>query len=193
MMTDPSVMRFLLGRRSHSVRLLSAPGPDRAAMTELLTAAARVPDHGKLEPWRFIVMQGAASAALAETVAVRGAERRLSAEACAKAADHFARSPAMVVVVASPKASEKIPEFEQTLSVGAVCLSLVNAALASGWGACWLTGWAATDPEVQAALGLGSHEWVAGFIHIGTRTTPPPERPRPEIAALTEWRDTAAS
>ncbi|TVP72908.1 MAG: nitroreductase [Rhodobacteraceae bacterium] len=192
MNADPTVMRFLLSRRSHPVRLLSTPAPDRATVTELLTAAARVPDHGKLEPWRFIVMQGAASAGIARVVAARGAQLGLAVEACNKAADHFAKSPLMVVVVASPKASEKIPEYEQTLSVGAVCLSLVNAALASGWGACWLTGWAATDPEVQAALGLASHEWVAGFIHIGTRTTTPPERPRPEIAALTEWRDSPA-
>jgi nitroreductase len=88
-------------------------------------------------------------------------------------------------VVASPKPSEKIPELEQTLSAGAVCLSLVNAALASGWGACWLSGWPAYDSEIQGALGLAPQEWIAGFIHIGTSAATPPERPRPDIAALT--------
>ncbi len=185
---DPAVMTFLQTRRSRSIRLLSAPAPEREAVMQLLTAAARVPDHGKLEPWRFIVLEGAACARLADTVAVRGANLGLAPEACDKAAGTFAGSPMIVTVVASPKTSEKIPEYEQSLSAGAVCLSLVNAALASGWGACWLTGWAATDPEVQAALGLEPHEWVAGFIHIGTSTATPPDRPRPDIARLTEWR-----
>ena len=94
----------------------------------------------------------------------------------------------MVAVVASPKPSESIPKVEQTLSAGAACLSLLNAALASGWGACWLTGWAAHDRAfVTEGLGLGAEEFIAGMIHIGTERRTPPERPRPDMAAITTW------
>ncbi len=182
------VMDFLLTRRSRPAKMLTAPAPDRDALMRLLTVAARVPDHGKLEPWRFIVLTPAAIARLTETIAARATERDLPPEARAKAVSPFASSPVVVAVVASPKPSAKIPEIEQTLSVGGVCLSLVNAALASGWGACWLTGWPAMDRPVLDSLGLAPHEWIAGFIHIGTCSITPPERPRPDIAQLTEWR-----
>ncbi len=189
MTQDPAAMAFLLSRRSRPARMLATPAPDRATLTGLLTAAARVPDHGKLEPWRFIVLTAPALAALARTVSARAEALGLPPEAADKAAVTFAQSPLAVAVVASPKPSEKIPQIEQTLSAGAVCLSLVNAALASGWGACWLTGWAAMDKGVQDSLGLAPQEWIAGFIHIGTSSATPPERPRPDIAALTTWRD----
>ena len=91
--------------------------------------------------------------------------------------------------LSSPKPSEKIPDWEQTLSAGAVCLSLVNATLAAGWGANWLTGWAARDPEILAHLGAAAPEFVAGFIHIGAETAAPPDRPRPDVAAITRWLD----
>lgn len=92
------------------------------------------------------------------------------------------------MVVASPKPSDKVPEIEQTLSAGAVCLQLVNAALAAGWGANWLSGWASHDRDWRERnLGLMPHEWIAGVIHIGTETNPPPERPRPDTDAMTEW------
>lgn len=98
-------------------------------------------------------------------------------------------SPVIVAVVFSPVDSSKVPEWEQVLSTGALCLGLVNAALASGWGAAWLTGFAALDQSfAQANLGIAAHERVAGLIHIGTRGAQPPERPRPDIAAKTEWR-----
>ncbi|WP_071795024.1 nitroreductase family protein [Natronohydrobacter thiooxidans] len=189
MTTDNAVLDFLLSRRSRPAKMLATPVPDRSQMTQLLAAAARVPDHGKLEPWRFIVLTAAANAKLAQSVAKRGADLGLQPDACEKAAACFADSPLIVAVVASPKPSEKIPQIEQTLSAGAVCLSLVNAALASGWGACWLTGWAATDKEILASLGLAPQEWIAGFIHIGTSAATPPERPRPDIDSLTEWRE----
>ena len=187
MQNTPAVMEFLLARRSRPAKLLRAPAPDRAQLKLLLTAAARAPDHGKLEPWRFVVLDGPACARVARSVDARAAVLGLDAEKRAKAVAGFAGSPLIVAVVASPKASEKIPEIEQTLSAGAVCLSLVNAALASGWGACWLTGWAASDATIHAELGLTGQEWIAGFIHIGTADTHPPERPRPDIAALTTW------
>lgn len=189
MTSDNAVLDFLLSRRSRPAKMLSTPVPDRSRMMQLLTAAARVPDHGKLEPWRFIVLSASANAKLAQTVARRGTDLGLPPDACAKASATFADSPLIVAVVASPKSSEKIPQIEQTLSAGAVCLSLVNAALASGWGACWLTGWPAMDDEIQQDLGLASQEWIAGFVHIGTSAATPPERPRPEIDSLTEWRE----
>lgn len=179
-------MEFLRTRRSRPAKLLSAPVPEGAALEAILEAGLRVPDHGKLEPWRLMVLTQ--PAALADLVAARGAARGLGPDACEKAAVTFAHGPLIVAVIASPKPSEKIPEIEQTLSAGAVCLSLVNAALASGWGACWLTGWAAMDAQVQAELGLGPQEWIAGFIHIGTSTTQPPERPRPDLSAIVTWR-----
>lgn len=188
MTTENATLDFLLTRRSRPAKMLTPPVPDRSEMTQLLTAAARVPDHGKLEPWRFIVLSAAANAKLAQGISKRGADLGLSPDACEKASSTFADSPQIVAVVASPKPSEKIPQIEQTLSAGAVCLSLVNVALASGWGACWLTGWPAMDDEIQASLDLTPEEWIAGFIHIGTTAATPPERPRPDIDSLTEWR-----
>lgn len=187
MSENSDVMDFLLTRRSRPAKMLSAPAPDGAQLLRLLNAAARVPDHGKLEPWRFLVLERAACARLAPMIAARGEEQGVGAEKSIKAAATFADSPLIVAVVANPKPSEKIPQIEQTLSVGAVCLGLLNAALASGWGANWLTGWVASDRVILTELGLAPHEWIAGFIHIGTAQGMPPERPRPDIAALTTW------
>ena len=180
-------MDFLLTRRSRPPKLLAAPGPDRAAVERLLTAAVRVPDHGKLEPWRFVVLGGAGLARFAAAIRARAAESGADAD---KGALAFEQAPVAVAVVASPKPSEKIPAIEQTLSAGAVTLSLVNAALASGWGAAWLTGWPAYDrPLLETVLGLAPQEWIAGFVYLGTCATPPPDRPRPDIAAITTWAD----
>ncbi|MEM6595270.1 MAG: nitroreductase family protein, partial [Pseudomonadota bacterium] len=153
-----------------------------------LTAAARTPDHGKLEPWRFIVLQPAALTRLASLARSRGAELGHDPDKLNKVAAMFENAPLSVAVVASPKPSEKIPEVEQTLSAGAVCLALLNAALASGWGANWLTSWAAFDRDfLDRGLNLASHEFVAGFLHLGTETSTPPDRPRPDLDAITEW------
>lgn len=187
---NPAALDFLLTRRSRPAKTLAAPWPDRAALRPILTAAARTPDHGKLEPWRFIVLGRAANDRLAAQARDIGTQQDRDPDQIAKFADQFARSGLCVTVVASPKPSEKIPAVEQSLSAGAVCLSLLNAALASGWGANWLTGWGAHDPAFRAAaLGLDPHETVAGFIHIGSETAAPPDRPRPDIDAITDWRD----
>lgn len=181
----PEAMEFLLSRRSRPAKMLSAPAPDAAVLERLLTAAARVPDHGKLEPWRFIVIAPAALARLAARIEARGADLGLDPEQTAKAAQTFRAAPLVVAVVHSPKPSEKIPAFEQLMSSGAVCLGLVNAALAQGFGACWLTGWPAFDrPFLEGSLGLGAQELIAGFVHIGSCDATPPERPRPDVAAL---------
>jgi nitroreductase len=182
----PEVVDFLLTRRSRPPKMLCAPGPDRAATERILTAGARVPDHGKLEPWRFVVLGERAMQAFAAAVRARAPEAGQDAD---KGALAFEQAPVAIAVVASPKASEKIPAIEQTLSAGAVCLGLVNAALAGGWGAAWMTGWPAYDrPLLESGLGLGPAEWLAGFVYIGTEAVAPPDRPRPDLAAITEWR-----
>lgn len=189
-MTTPNqaALDFLLTRRSRPHKTLAAPAPDRDALRPLLTAAARTPDHGKLEPWRFIVLEQDALRRLSELARVRGAQLGQDADQIDKIAGMFLTAPMSIAVVASPKASAKIPEIEQTLSAGAVSLALLNAALAAGWGANWLTGWTAFDrPFLSQGLQLEEPEYVAGFIHIGTQTSTPPDRPRPDINAITTW------
>jgi nitroreductase len=184
----PEVLEFLLTRRSRPAKTLTAPVPDRATVQTLLTAAARSPDHGKLEPWRFIVLERAANLRLAELTRKRGAEAGIDQEKLEKNARSFEDAHLVVAVVACPKPSDKVPEVEQLLSAGAVCLALVNAGLAAGWGANWLTGWMAFDRGfLTEGLALSDREFVAGFIHLGTETAVPPERPRPDLAALTQW------
>lgn len=181
----PETLDFLLTRRSRPAKMLRAPAPDAATLTRLLTAAARVPDHGKLEPWRFVVVEPAALQRLSALISARGEALGMDTDKTEKAARSFADSPLVVAVVAVEKPSDKIPAIEQLLSAGAVCLSLVNAALAQGFGACWLTGWPAYDRFfLTDGLGLEGHETLAGFIHIGSCDTTPPDRPRPDIAAL---------
>ena len=185
---NPAAMEFLLTRRSRPAKTLTSPVPARAALMPILTAAARSPDHGKLEPWRFVVLEGAALKRLAELVAERGASLGKAREDIDKARSAYDNAGLVVAVIASPKPSDKIPEVEQTYSAGAVCLALLNAAQASGWGANWLTGWPVHDRIFCAAgLSLAGHETVAGMIHIGTETTPPPDRPRPDIETVTTW------
>jgi nitroreductase len=177
------VLTFLARRRSASANTLTEPGPSPIELDDLLHVAARVPDHGKLTPWRFILLEGEAKAAFAD---------KLAALAQAKG-DHRAvtklgklRTPPMgVAVIFSPVQAPDIPEWEQTLSAGAVCTNLLLAAGAMGYGANWITDWYAYDAEATALLGLKAGEKVAGFIFIGTTTEPPLERIRPDVKALT--------
>lgn len=185
---NPDAMVFLLSRRSRPAKTLVAPGPTRDELIPLLTAAARSPDHGKLEPWRFIVLRDGAMPRLADLAETRGRALGKTSEDIAKGRSQFDQGICAVAVIEAQKPSEKIPAIEQTYSAGAVCLALLNAALASGWGANWLTGWVAHDPEFgRVGLGLAENERVAGFIHIATEKVAPPERPRPDLAAITEW------
>jgi nitroreductase len=188
---NPTALEFLLTRRSRPAKTLTTPVPDRSALGLLLTAAARSPDHGKLEPWRFIVLQAPALARLAALTRDRGEALGLDPEKIAKGVAQYADAALAVAVISSPKPSDKIPQIEQVYSAGAVCLALLNAALAAGWGANWLSGWASHDRVfVTEGLRLAPHENIAGLIHIGTETTPPPERPRPDLEAITTWLDT---
>lgn len=185
---NPQALAFLQTRRSRPAKTLGLPVPDREALTPLLVAAARTPDHGKLEPWRFIVIEQAAMPRLAELAQTRGEALGLDAEKITKGRTQFDQGGLAVVVVEVQKASEKIPPLEQTYSAGAVCLALLNAALAAGWGANWLSGWPSHDRTfMQEGLGLAAHERIAGLIHIGTETSTPPDRPRPDIEQITTW------
>jgi len=185
---NPAAMDFLLTRRSRPAKTLASPAPDDAALAVLLTAAARSPDHGKLEPWRFVVLKGNALQRVAAEVGAAGARLEKSVEDITKAQAAFANSPLCVAVIEVQKDSPKIPAIEQTYSAGGVCLALLNAALAAGWGANWLSGWASHDRGfATSALDLAENERSAGFVHIGTETSTPPERPRPDLGQLTSW------
>lgn len=185
---NQAALDFLLTRRSRPAKTLATPAPDRATLEILLTAAARTPDHGKLEPWRFIVLEAPALKRLGALVAEIGATLGHDQAAIDKARSAYDDGVLAVAVIAAPVESDKVPQIEQVYSAGAVCLSLLNAALAGGWGANWLSGWASHERRFcEEGLGLAADESVAGLIHIGTERAAPPERPRPDLAAKTEW------
>lgn len=182
---NPALWAFLSTRASYPAKLMQGPGPAGAVLAEIVTAGLRVPDHGALCPWRILALHRPALDRLAAQAEARGRARGLPPDQVEKGRGQFARSPFALAVISSPKKAEKVPELEQILSAGALCLSLLNAAAAQGFAAQWLTGWPAHDPVFGGeALGLRPGEQVAGFLHIGHPTAPAPEgRPRP---ALTE-------
>ena len=182
----PEFLSFLATRRSASAVTLAAPGPDEQEVAALIRLAARVPDHGKLAPWRFIILSGDGKAAYAERLEALALERG-DARAAAKLAK-LKIPPMGIAVVSAPRAHE-IPEWEQVLSAGAVCTTLLYAAQALGYGANWITDWYAYDDEAKAILGLNANEKVAGFVFIGSTKEPPLERERPDFESLTSvWR-----
>lgn len=185
----PEVLDFLLTRRSRPAKTLGAEAPDRSVIETLLTAASRTPDHGKLVPWRFVVLTDAARRKqIADLSIDRMTDLGLEPDKIEKNAKSFSYGGAIVAVIFSPVPSEKIPLWEQELAGGAVCLALLNAALASGWGANWLTGPLCRDtPFLANAFGCTEGESVAGFVHIGNETVVPADRDRPDIQAITEW------
>lgn len=185
---NEAALDFLLTRRSRPAKTLTTPVPDRDALMPILTAAARTPDHGKLEPWRFIVLEKPALMRLAGMIAPLADKLGIEETKVEKAYRQYADADLVVAVVSSPKESEKVPQIEQVYSAGAACLSLLNAALAAGWGANWLSGWASQDRSfIEDGLGLAAHEEIAGFIHIGTERVAPSDRPRPDLTEIVEW------
>ena len=180
------VLDLLRTRRSVAPHLLAEPGPTADELNALLTIAVRVPDHGRLPPWRFIVLEGEARRRAGEAIAAAYQADDPNADATRVAAERnrLARAPLVVAVVSRARPHVKIPEWEQTMSAGAVCMSLVTAANAMGFGTSWLTEWYAFDRRILDALGLDPDETIAGFIHIGRITTPPVERPRPALADI---------
>jgi nitroreductase len=183
---NAAALEFLAERRSVPSRLLTEPGPDEAQQRELFALAVRVPDHGKLVPWRFVRIEGDARHALGETLVALASARNPDAEAAALEKDRmrFAHAPLVIAVVSRTTPGHKVPEQEQLLSAGAVCFNLLLGAQALGFGAQWLTAWPAYDREVAKVLGLADDEKVVGFIHVGTPKDVPSERPRPDPADL---------
>lgn len=185
-MPDSPALHALDARRSLPARQLCEPGPDPQTLLRMLASAVRVPDHGKLVPFRFLRIAGDARHTLGEYLVQRSRERdpNVSAAQLEKDRLRFSHAPLVITVVARPRPNPKVPEEEQLMTAGCVCFALLQAAQALGFGAQWLTAWMAFDPAVRAHLGLAEEERIAGFIHIGTPRTEAPERERPDPAAL---------
>jgi len=179
----PDALQLLKTRRSVKPMELAPPGPTAAELDTLLTIASRVPDHGKLKPWRFIVFEGEARKAAGEALAeVFGTDHpEATAEQVAFERARLARAPLVIAVVSRAAPHVKIPEWEQQLSAGAAAMSLVLAAHALGFAASWITEWYAYDRRVLDKLGLATTERVAGFVHIGRPAKPPEDRDRPKL------------
>ncbi|MEK0266891.1 nitroreductase [Stenotrophomonas rhizophila] len=185
-MSVPPALHALDARRSVPAKQLGEPGPDPDTLLRMLTSAVRVPDHGKLVPYRFLRIAGDARHSLGAFLAERAVQRdpQVSAAQLDKDRQRFSHAPLIITVIASPQPNPKVPEAEQLMTAGCVCFALLQAAQAFGFGAQWLTAWMAFDPAVHAHLGLAEGEQIAGFIHIGTPKTEVPERERPDPAAL---------
>lgn len=180
------MLELLKTRRSVPVLAMQGPGPSAAEIEQLLTIASRVPDHGKLAPWRFILFEGEARARAGEAVAGVYARKNPGAEAPQVEIERkrFSHAPLVIGVVSRAAPHGKIPEWEQALSAGAVCMNLEVAAHAMGYVACWLTQWYAYDSDARAALGLAEGEKVAGFVHIGRHGGGIEDRPRPALSDI---------
>jgi nitroreductase len=182
----PDALHLLKTRRSVKPMELTGPGPNDSEIDTLLGIASRVPDHGKLTPWRFIVFAGDARLAAGEIIAKGFAANRPDAtpEQIAFERARLARAPLVIAVVSRAGTHVKIPEWEQELSAGASAMSLVIAAHAMGYAASWITEWYAYDRHVLDALGLSANERIAGFVHIGKAAKPPEDRDRPKLETI---------
>jgi nitroreductase len=182
----PDAIELLKTRRSVKPREMTGPGPSPAELETILTIGARVPDHGKLAPWRFIIFEGDARGRAGDVIA--GVFARKNANASPAEIDVERRrltdAPLVIGLVSLTKQHPKVPPWEQELSAGASAMNIVTAATALGYGACWLTGWFAFDRDVLAGLGLKADEKLAGLIHIGTVSKPSEDRPRPVLSDL---------
>ena len=176
------VLDFFESRRSVSVNFLGPPGPNHGQLSDILKMGLRCPDHGRLEPWRILVIsEENAKNKVVSAMDRLGQKRDMDKDKLEKSKSRFLKSPLILAVIASPKEG-RIPIEEQILSTGALCMCILNAALAHGWGATWLTGWTAHDPEFRGkVLGLSEHESVAGYIHIGTKLKLLEDRDRPDL------------
>jgi nitroreductase len=181
---------LLKRRRSVAPHKLGEPGPTRAEIEILLTIASRVPDHGRLFPWRFIVIGGEARRRVGEAIgrAFQADNPDASAETLEFERNHLARAPVVIAVVSRAAPHVKIPDWEQIMSAGAACMNLVVAANAMGFATSWITEWYAFDRRVLDVLGIAPGERIAGFVHIGRPTEAPVERPRPNLADIATWR-----
>jgi nitroreductase len=184
-----SALAFLKSRKSASAKAMGAPGPTKMQLAEMLEIAVRVPDHGKLNPWRFIVFEGAARAKIGQQFAAIWEKQKPNhgAESLIFQSGLFLRAPVVICVVSTAAEHFKIPVWEQHLSAAAVCYNLVLAAGALGFDAQWQSDWVAYDAAAKTAMGLKEHEKVAGLIYTGTTTLALEDRPRPASAQLTTW------
>jgi nitroreductase len=182
----PETLDLLLSRRSGSAKMMKGPGPSADQLRKILAAGVRVPDHGKLAPWRFIVFEGDGrarmGAILAESIA---GERDISPERVEQERNRFMRAPIVIGVVSRVREQIPIPVWEQELSAGAVCMTIVFAAHAMGFVANWITEWCAYHPQVLARIGLKPTERIAGYIYIGHPVEPLEDRPRPPVDSIT--------
>lgn len=184
-MTSP-VIDFLLARKSAPIAELSEPAPSGDEIATMLRVATRVPDHGRLAPWRFILYRGETRHRIGEMLAQLAVEREgpLPEARLEKERTRFSRAPLVIGVIHSPKASPAIPQWEMLLSGAAAAMNLVLAANALGYGTNWITNWYSDDAEGRRLLGLAPDERVVGFVHVGTFRGEAPERPRPDPARL---------
>ena len=182
----PDALELLKTRRSVKPMELTGPPPTSAELDTLLTIASRVPDHGKLTPWRFIVFEGDARLKAGEAIAeiFRADRPDATPEQIEFERKRLARAPLVVAVVSRAGPHVKIPEWEQLLSSGASAMSLVLASHALGYAATWITEWYAYDRRVLDALGLAANEKLTGFVHIGRPAKPPEDRPRPPLSQI---------
>ncbi|WP_343314798.1 nitroreductase [Brucella sp. BE17] len=194
-MTHP-VFDFLAKRSSTPITAIKEPAPQGEELAALLKVAARVPDHGRLTPWRFILYRGDARNRVGEFLAKRAEEREgpLPDGRKEQERNRFSRAPLVIGIVSSPVAHERIPEWEQFLSAGAVAMNLCIAANALGYATNWITNWYSDDAQSRACLGLAPHERIAGFVHIGSAENTMPERPRAEMDKIVSdysgpWQD----
>lgn len=186
MTIDTATIDLLRTRRSVAPRLLTDPGPSAAELETLLTIASRVPDHGRLAPWRFVVMDRPGAARLGDVIAraFAGDHPDAPPERVETERTRLTHAPLVLAVVSRARPHEKIPEWEQILSTGAAAMNLVIAANAMGYATNWLTQWYSYDRRVMDALGLAPHERLAGFVHIGTPSERPGDRERPALAEV---------
>jgi nitroreductase len=182
----PDAIELLKTRRSVKPREMSGPGPSPAELETILTIGARVPDHGKLAPWRFIVFEGDARVRAGEIIAKVFAQKNPQATAADLEVERkrLTDAPLVIGVVSFTRPHPKVPAFEQELSAGASAMNILTAATALGYGAAWLTGWFAFDRDVLDGFGLKPDEKLAGLIHIGTPSRPNEDRPRPNLPEI---------
>jgi nitroreductase len=182
----PDAIELLKTRRSVKPREMTGPGPSPAELDTILTIGARVPDHGKLAPWRFIVFEGDGRRRAGEVIASVFAKKNSQATEAELAVEkkRLTDAPLVIGIVSITKPHPKVPAYEQELSAGASAMNIVTAATALGYGAAWLTGWFCFDRDVLDGFGLKADEKLAGLIHIGTPTRPNEDRPRPALADI---------
>ncbi|WP_421695235.1 nitroreductase family protein [Aestuariivirga sp.] len=186
-----SILTLLETRKSASAKAMAAPGPTPAQLDQILRAAVRVPDHGKLTPWRFILWEGDARARFGDVMKARwqALHPEHGDQTLGFVHGLFLRAPTVLAVVSTAADHPKIPLWEQQLSAGAVCMNILYSATALGLGCQWNTDWVAYDADIAKAMGLAPHEKVAGLIYLGTPTAPLEDRPRPDPQTLlTHWQ-----